>query len=66
MFDIDKAIELLSDSCDRGITTLDADFKESVKMGKQGLILLAHSLAHRLTDTQLALLLNAERRSDNE
>lgn len=66
MLEIEKSIELLSDCCDQGITTLDADFKDAVRMGKKGLILLAHGTGHRLTDEQLALLLNAERRRNDQ
>jgi len=62
--DVDKAIEQLGDYCDRGIITLDNDFKEAVRMGKQGLILLAHSEGHRLDDSSLQLLLGAERTGD--
>lgn len=33
----DKAIEILSDSCDRGMTTLNDDFKDAVSMGRDAL-----------------------------
>ncbi|MBA7693802.1 hypothetical protein ES703_102391 [subsurface metagenome] len=64
MQDIDKTIELLSDHCDRGATTLDDNFKEAVRMGKQGLQILAHSQGHRLDDLSLQLLLGAERKGN--
>ncbi|GAH51707.1 unnamed protein product [marine sediment metagenome] len=62
MLEIEKAIEKLSDCCDRGITTLDEDFKDAVRMGKKGLVLLSTSPGHRLDDSTLKFLLNAERR----
>jgi len=58
----DKAIELLSDYCDRGVVTLDADFKEAVRMGKNGLILLSHRTTYCLDDHSLQLLRDAQRR----
>ena len=61
---IDKAIEQLSDYCDRGVVTLDQDFKDAVEMGKKGLTLLAYDKAHRLSDLQLQLILGAERKGD--
>jgi len=36
---VPKAIELLSDYCDRHCVTLDEDFRQAVKMGKEALIL---------------------------
>lgn len=36
--EIDKAIEILSDCCDRGMTTFDDDFREAVRMGKSALV----------------------------
>jgi len=64
--EIGKVIELLSDYCDRGMVTLDQDFKNAVKMGKKGLTLLAYDRSHRLDDISLQLLLNAERQEINE
>lgn len=61
MLEISRAIEKLSDCCDRGMTTFDQDFKEAVRMGKKALKLLAYDTAHRLSDQQLELLLQAER-----
>ena len=63
--DVEKAIELLSDYCDRGCASLGYDFREAVRMGKKALILFNTSKGHRLDDLSLKLLLNAERR-DNE
>ena len=62
--DIDKAIKLLSDYCDRGSLTLDDDFKAAVKMGKKALTIIAHNKALRWDDLSLQLLLGAERRPD--
>ena len=59
--EVGKAIELLSDCCDRGMVTFDQDFKDAVKMGKKALILLAYETAHRLDDTSLQLLFGASR-----
>lgn len=59
---VEDAVEQLSDYCDRGVATLGQDFKEAVKMGKKALILLSTSTGHRLDDTSLKLLLDAERR----
>ena len=59
--DIGKAIELLSDCCDRGVVTFDQDFKDAVKMGKKALTLLAYDKAHRLNDESLQLLFGASR-----
>jgi len=36
---VPKAIELLSDYCDRHCATLDEDFRQAVRMGKEALIL---------------------------
>ncbi|MBA7520684.1 hypothetical protein ES705_12780 [subsurface metagenome] len=58
----DKAIEQLSDYCDRGIVTLGDDFKDAVRMGKTAIQLLAYGKGHRLSDENLKLLLDAERR----
>ncbi len=60
--DIDKTIEQLSDYCDRGMATLDQDFKDAVKMGTKALTLLAYDKAIRLDDASLQLLLGAERK----
>ncbi len=60
--EIGKTIEQLSDYCDRGMVTLDQDFKDAVKMGKKALTLLAYDPAHRLDDASLQLLLGAERK----
>ena len=58
----EDAVEQLSDCCDRGIVTFNQDFKNAVKMGKKAIILLATSEEHRLDDSSLKLLLDAERR----
>ncbi len=60
----DKAIEQLSDYCDRGIVTLGDDFKDAVRAGKKAVLLLAYDKTHRLDDTSLKLLLDLERRDD--
>jgi len=64
--EIGKTIELLSDYCDRGVATLDQDFKDAVKMGKKALILFAYGRSHRLDDTSLQLLLGAVRKEKDE
>ncbi len=64
--DIGKAIEKLSDYCDRGIVTLDEDFKDAVRIGKKGLTLLAYHPYFRLDDSNLNLLLGAERKGEQE
>ncbi|KKK65772.1 hypothetical protein LCGC14_2970790 [marine sediment metagenome] len=60
--EIGKAIELLSDYCDRGSVTLDQDFKDAVRMGKQALILLSHRTTYCLDDHSLNLLREAQRK----
>ena len=62
----DKAIELLSDYCDRGVVTLDADFKEAVRIGKTGLILLSHPTTYCLDNHSLKLLRDAQRRESEQ
>ncbi|MBA7532411.1 hypothetical protein ES705_24637 [subsurface metagenome] len=56
-----KAIEELSDYCDRGVTTFDADFKDAVRMGRDALILLSHRTTYCLDDHSLKLLRDAQR-----
>ena len=60
--EIEKAIELLSDHCDRGLTTLYKDFQEAVRMGRNALVHLAFTRGVRWDDSALALLLHTERR----
>lgn len=62
IMEIGKAIDLLSDYCDRGCATLDADFKEAIRMGKKALTLLAYDRALRLDDETLYLLLGTTRK----
>jgi len=60
--EIEKAIELLSDFCDRGAATLDDDFKEAVRIGKKALVHINTDESVRWDDESLYLLLGAERR----
>ena len=41
----DKAIQILSDCADRGLTTFNADFKDAVRMGRDALIAEVKTLA---------------------
>ncbi len=58
----EKAIELLSDYCDRGMVTLGEDFKEAVRKGKTALILLDRPTTVCLDDHSRNILRDAERR----
>ena len=60
--EIEKAIELLSDCCDRHGFSLDEDFREAVRIGKKALVHIATDKALRWDDESLKLLLGAERR----
>jgi len=60
--EIEKAIELLSDYCDRGSVTLDDDFKNAVRMGKSVLVLIASEKVVISAEDMPYLLLNSERR----
>ncbi|MBA7675855.1 hypothetical protein ES703_84094 [subsurface metagenome] len=60
-----KAIELLSDYCDRGMLTLGEDFREAVRKGKTALILLEHPTTVCLDKPSRNLLRDAQR-SPNE
>lgn len=59
--EITKAIEILSDSCDRGLTTFNADFKEAVRMGKNALRHLEKSGGILLDDGSLTFAEKDER-----
>ncbi|MBA7573108.1 hypothetical protein ES708_14903 [subsurface metagenome] len=63
--DAEKAIELLSDYCDRGMVTLGADFKEAVLMGKKALMIFSLTGVTDL-DPALQLLTSAKERSRYE
>ena len=60
--DIPKNIDILSDFCDRGIVTLNADFKNAVKLGKKALILLSRPTDPRLIYARGLLLSQKERK----
>jgi len=63
---IEDDIKQLSDYCDRGMVTLGHDFTEAVKVGKKALTLLAYTQGTRLSDESLMLLLNRERRPNEQ
>ncbi|MBA7637561.1 hypothetical protein ES703_45206 [subsurface metagenome] len=60
--DIPKAIELLSDFCDRGAVTLDSDFKDAVRMAKTWLTILERPTDPRLIYARNLLLASSEKK----
>lgn len=63
---ITKAIDLLSDYCDRGSVALGPDFKDAVRMGKVALIRLDTGPMLCLDDTTYKTLTGLERASQRK
>ena len=57
--EIEKAIELLSDYCDRGCATFNEDFRTAVRIGKKALILILNGRIYISDGDNLKLFLSA-------
>lgn len=66
MLEVEKHLEILGDLIRYQYSAQESDEGNAVKMGAKAIRILAFDKGHRLDDLSLNLLLNAERRKDEQ
>ncbi|KKN21798.1 hypothetical protein LCGC14_0921780 [marine sediment metagenome] len=66
MFVVEKTLEILDDIIRYQHSAQQSDQGDAIRMGAKAIRILAFGKSHRLDDLSLKLLLDAERRSNEE